>query len=197
MRRLSRELFYSIHPTTYLAISILLFMVPIPWVAAWLLAGFVHELGHYLSIALFGKRIYGIRINWNGIILDTEDLGSVQWICALAGPLFGAMLIPFYRWIPRLAVCALVQSGINLLPVFPADGGRFVFGILSLWLPNRIALRITSSITYATLLLLALAALYMLLCFSIKVFSVFLLFVILAKFTRVRLSCKEERLLVQ
>lgn len=197
MCHLLKRLFHSIHPATYLALAVLILTVPISWVAAWLLAGAIHELGHYLTIVLLGKRVYGIRINWNSMVLETEDLGSVQWLCALAGPFFGMMLIPFYRWFPRLAVCALIQSGINLLPVFPTDGGRLVFGVLSLWLPDATARRITSILSAVTLILLTVVALYVFVCFSVNLFSLSLLAVILTKLVRIRFSCKDERLLVQ
>ncbi len=197
MLRLFKELFHSVHPVTYLVLTFAIFTVPISWVIAWLVAGLIHELGHYIAITLLGKRIYGMRICWNGIVLETEELERKRWICALAGPLAGAVLIFFCRWFPRLAVCAFVQSAVNLLPIFPADGGQFVFGMLSLWLSYSVAKRITLTISAVLVVLLLLAALYILFEFSGKLVSLCLLMVLLAKLARIRFSCKDDRILVQ
>jgi Zn-dependent protease len=45
-------------------------------------------------------------------------------ICALAGPVAGAMTIFAWKWFPELAVAGLVQTIFNLIPIYPLDGGR-------------------------------------------------------------------------
>jgi len=46
--------------------------------------------------------------------------------CQLAGPLCGLLLVFLGRWVPRVAVCAFMQSMYNLLPLTPLDGGKIM-----------------------------------------------------------------------
>lgn len=54
-------------------------------------------------------------------------------LCALAGPLGGFLLLFLLHSAPRIALCAFVQSVCNLIPVYPLDGGRALYGFLSQW----------------------------------------------------------------
>ena len=38
--------------------------------------------------------------------------------------------------LPRLALCALIHSAYNLIPIYPMDGGRVVENLLLLLLPR-------------------------------------------------------------
>ena len=128
-------------------LALMLLMVPLRWLGAWLTAGVLHEFGHYGMLQSCGKRVYGIRADWNGIRMETEPLGRAQWACALAGPVSSLLVIGLYRWFPRIAICAFVQAITNLLPIYPLDGGRVLVGLLSLSLPEKTAYRICSIIS--------------------------------------------------
>lgn len=197
MRRWVKRLFYCIRPGFYLMLAIMVLTVPFCWILAWILASAIHELGHYAVIKLCGKHICKIRIDWNGATMETEDLGHVQWLCALAGPVAGFLLLPFYRWIPRLAVCAFVQSCMNLLPIYPSDGGRILSGILGFWLPAQIVDRITAITSMLFIALLAGIALYGFSQYSARFLIGSCLVVLLVKLRNVRTACKDGRLLVQ
>lgn len=109
----------------YLTLAFWLLICPVQWVGAALAAACVHELGHLIAIWMCGGRVWEICVEPSGAKMETEPLEPrEELICALAGPLTGGILCLFWRWIPRMAVCAAVQTAFNLLPVFPLDGGR-------------------------------------------------------------------------
>ena len=105
--------------------SLLLLVLPLQWVVAAAVAAGVHELCHGCAICLCGGRIHSLTLGSNGAAMDIEPLSvGRELICALAGPIGGLCLLLLARWIPRVALCAAVQSLYNLLPVYPLDGGR-------------------------------------------------------------------------
>ena len=58
-----------------------------------------------------------------------------EFVCILAGPVGGFVMLLFVRWLPRTAVCCLVHSMYNLLPVYPLDGGRALRIVVSTCVP--------------------------------------------------------------
>ena len=116
-----------------LTMAVMLLVLPLDWLLAMAAAGFVHELAHILAVWLLGGRILSCRISAGGAVIETSPMESVsQLLCILAGPLGGLALLPLARFLPKLAVCAFVQSAYNLLPLFPLDGGRALGCLLEL-----------------------------------------------------------------
>lgn len=102
-----------------------LLILPFEWVLAALMAGGVHELWHIAAIKLCGSRITAIDLGVNGAEIQMATVGrGRELICALAGPVGGLLLLIPFRFFPRLALCALVHSLYNLMPIYPLDGGR-------------------------------------------------------------------------
>lgn len=102
-----------------------LLTVPFPWVGAAAAAALVHESGHLLAVWICGGRVMELEIDAFGAKMVTAPLEEKEeLLCAVAGPLLGALVCLFWRWIPRMALCAGVQTVFNLIPVYPLDGGR-------------------------------------------------------------------------
>lgn len=117
----------SIDAGAYFSLSGFLLLLGPDWVWAILFSGLIHELGHLAALWCMGKGIFGVRIRAFGARIDTEYLSGKEGIlCALAGPGAGLLLLMFWRWIPKVCFCALVQSIFNLMPLYPLDGGRAV-----------------------------------------------------------------------
>jgi len=138
----------------YWALMILLF--PLTWLLPMILAALIHEFGHYLAIRCFGKRIRGVKVGISGALLETRDLSPAQeFICALAGPLAGLLPLLTIRIFPGVALCGLLQSLFNLLPVYPLDGGRMACCFFELLHLPQTFNRILSGVVLGTLVILS------------------------------------------
>ena len=135
----STKLSVEIAPECYVTAALMVLLLPLPWLCAWLVAAAVHEGCHLLALLICRKRADRIDIGLHGAQIYAPVLKpGEQLFCTLAGP-FGAMLLLAFKVIfPRLAICALVQSIFNLLPVLPLDGGHALECMLSIFFPERL-----------------------------------------------------------
>ena len=122
-------------------LALMLLLVPMKWLAAAAMAAAFHELCHYLAIRACRADCDGVRFYAFAAHLPLPEMSrGREVLCALAGPLGGLCLLLFARWLPRLALCAAMQSAYNLLPVYPLDGGRALqSGLLLLLSPPKAA----------------------------------------------------------
>jgi len=115
----------DIKPNTYIYIVLLLFLIPLKWMLAWLLAAGLHEICHWLAVKLCGAEIYNITIGLGGVKMECSPMTNKKKIFALlCGPIGGLIPLMFAYWIPRTALISWVLSMYNLLPLLPLDGGR-------------------------------------------------------------------------
>lgn len=106
-------------------------LIPLRWVIAFILAVLVHELLHILFLGLFHIPIYAVSFDSRGIQIKTEPPAPLQeLICAAAGPAGSICLIVLRNLYPELAMVGLVQGVYNLMPFYPADGGRMAEAFL-------------------------------------------------------------------
>lgn len=133
--------------------------VPFEWLSSWILAAAIHELGHITSIRLRGHRIHGLEISLSGARILTDNLGRDEWYCALAGPVFGLILALTIRTLPRLGICATFQTCVNLLPIYPMDGGRVIRSVIcNIWTEehaNRVSKIVTCIVTLILIVLIS------------------------------------------
>ncbi len=115
----------SVKANTYVYLAILTFLVPVPWMLAWIVAVAFHECCHYLAVRILGGDVYRLSIHIGGIEMQCGTLTERRRILAiLCGPASGFLLVLLGRWFPRLALCSWVLSVYNLIPLLPLDGGR-------------------------------------------------------------------------
>lgn len=109
----------------FLVLAFWLLVAPVQWVGASMAAACIHELGHLAAMWMCGTRVLGMEIDAFGAKIETGPMEpKEELLCGIAGPLAGALVCLFWRWMPRIALCAAVQTVFNLLPLFPLDGGR-------------------------------------------------------------------------
>ena len=127
-------------------------MIPFRLLFAALVSAAIHELGHMTAFRLLRLEIYSIDIGIHGAKIHGQPLSEKQEIlCAAAGPLCGLLLVPFFRWIPAVSLCAAVHTFYNLLPVFPADGGRILRSGAKLLLKEKLADSVSTAIEIISL----------------------------------------------
>lgn len=200
-RSLTMQIFRSntirVTPGFCLLMSIYLLILPLQWVLGWLSAVFMHEFCHVLALLLCRVKVQAITHDVSGAVIKTAAMPRLhEAICALAGPIGGALLVPLGRWVPYAAICAFLLSVYNLLPVYPLDGGRAFLCIVESCCPShakRISLiteRITIGIT-----LIASAVLTFHLGFGPVPAAAALL--LAAKNRLVKYPCKQRKQIVQ
>ena len=197
MGKLGKSLTLDIDPSACITLAVLILFVPLRWIICWLAAAAVHELCHYGMICLTGGRVYHIRICISGVLMRSQ---MTSWgrevLCAAAGPAGGILLVLLARWMPRLALCALIQSACNLIPVYPLDGGRLVHGLLWLFVP-KYAERIMKIVTASMLFIIFAVCVYSLLFMNMGVIPVLLMLGVIARNGKIKIPCKDGRLRVQ
>ena len=117
----------------YLAAAAAVLVLPLWFFVSLVIAASVHEFCHYLALKVADVRIHRITIGPFGASMETEAMGpGRELLCALAGPLGSLILVPCFRWMPGIALCGLIQGSVNLLPIYPMDGGRILRCLLEL-----------------------------------------------------------------
>ncbi len=172
MQSWSFELFgfrVDVQPTFLLLLGVyLLFQLqvqePLSAIVSWALVVFfsilLHELGHALVARRFGLRVGDIVIHGlGGHVTHARTTPKRQLAISLAGPLAGltvglvtlgvALVIPpapgfAASLVGDILFVNIVWSVINLLPMYPLDGGNALRSALSLVTSERSAWRVTA-----------------------------------------------------
>ena len=135
-------------------LALLCLVLPLNWLFAALAAAVFHELCHFVAVVLTGGKIYSLRMGAGGAVMDASPMEPWrELLCILAGPTGSLFLQMFVQWLPKLAVCGLVQGLFNLVPVYPLDGGRALACVTGmLFLPDT-AERICTGIQWLVAIL--------------------------------------------
>lgn len=188
----------TIKPGFCLFAAATLLIIPIEWVFSWFLAAAFHELCHCLTLFLCCIPIHSIDIDLTGAKINTASLtAGKELVCALAGPLGGLSLCLLSSLFPRLALCALIQSVYNLLPLYPFDGGRILSCLFFSIMGHKKGEKWMGLFEMVFMILLVLLALY--LAFSLRLGLlplVFVLFLFLRS-GKLKFPCKAGKQIVQ
>lgn len=121
-----------------LLFALLILSLPLTWLFAAAVAAVFHELCHTLAVWICNGDLQSIRIGRRGTQIQAEIFTPAkELLCVLAGPLGSLLLLPFARYIPRVAICAAAHSLYNLLPLPQLDGGRALNILLRMIFPRK------------------------------------------------------------
>ena len=185
-------------PQFLVSIAVALLLIPLPLLFGWLVAVTIHEFSHYVMLRLCRCRIFAVRIGAFGAEIVTEELSNRQsFFCALAGPVGGLLPVLFAKWVPVIALCGVLQSAFNLLPLFPMDGGRVVESVANHFLPEDTAKKICSILEIGILTVLVLGIIYLTWRYSLGLFPLTAVCLLLLRRGKIKISCKPRHLRVQ
>lgn len=169
-------------PGLYFVLAVSLLIVPFRWCVAWITAAMVHELSHIAMLKLCGCNILSVSIGPNGAVIQSDcDNEFKKILCTLAGPFGGALLLLLLRIMPRVALCALIQSCYNLLPLSNLDGGRLLDSFVHILLPNHIAERVLKILETLIVVSIIVFALYGTFCLHLGLMPLVLAGLLLIK----------------
>ena len=188
----------SVDPSLWIALSTMLLLIPIGWMIAWITATLVHELFHCLGVWICGNRILHVHVGVNGARIQTDE--SESWkelISLLAGP-FGALtVLLFSRQFPHVAICALLQTTYNLLPLTELDGGQILLRLAAMIASAQKAETICNIGRVVTCALVIFVGIYGTLWQRLGLFPLILATVFLLRHGKVKKSCKRGAYAVQ
>ena len=151
-----------------------IYLLPLQWMCAAAVAALIHELGHYVAVRLFGGEVHNVRFNMFGAVMEATDLKNyAELICLIAGPVAGLLPLLTFRFFPTVALCGIIQSAYNLLPIYPLDGGKILQRIILMSGGNE---DIFLGIEYIVVLVLFFVCVYIWIRFRISLFLFFLVF---------------------
>ena len=164
---------FQIQTGFYLFWAAAMVIVPIPWLLAWVCAVLIHELSHYIALKSFGIHVFRICVGMNGVIMETEEICDLKmFLCAMAGPIGGASLMVLLHLAPRIALCSMLLSAYNLLPIYPLDGGRAIRGLVQRFFTPNTAQRIVRIIEYSAIIVVTGVCIYVCVNFQLGLLPV-------------------------
>ena len=143
----------------------------------------LHEIGHIISGILLGLKINKLELNIAGISLEFKNYGKERKInniiIDLAGPVINLLSAIIGLWIQSeiiIYVNAMLFI-INMLPIYPLDGGRILKNILLYKNTYKQTIKMIETIAKYTLIILIIFASILILSF--KNISIFVLIIYL------------------
>ena len=120
-----------------------------------------------------------------------------ELLSALAGPLLGFCSMGLARWLPYIAICALIQNVYNILPLPGHDGSRVLKCFLGLLLTESVAEAVSVAVRVFVLILLVGICLYLATRVSFGCLLMWFAVGVALKCVLVKIPCKDTKQIVQ
>lgn len=138
----------------------------------------LHELGHAITGITLGLKIKKVNVNVFGLSIEFENYGKERInnkiIIDLSGPIINliAFTIAMILKKEEIAYINIILAIINLLPIYPLDGGRIVKNLLLKTHSYKEVVEYTEKISKNTLIIIT--AISSIVILYIKNFGIFL-----------------------
>ena len=140
-----------------------------------------HELGHLFVMWLCHVKVCGISLTAAGAVIEVGICDNKrEFLCALAGPVTGVLLgFALLHNAPKTAMISFLLSAVNLLPLYPLDGGRMLRALLGLWFAEDRIQRILHYVTIFVCCSLMFLACWGTVCLQMGLWPIFAALVLL------------------
>lgn len=187
-----------LQPDFCVSVALLVLLLPLQWAVAWLFAAAVHEACHYLALRACKVQVYAVNVGLGGAVMQTGALyQKLELLCAAAGPMGGFCLLCFIKIYPELALCGLIQSIYNLLPILPLDGGRILQSLVGALFSPEICNYVLIAVKVFVLTFLLCTAVVCALYFDLGILPILWAILFTIKHVRVKRPCKRRKQIVQ
>lgn len=184
--------------SVYVYLAGMVLLLPVKWLFAGIFSAALHEAFHIAAIRLTRRKVLGITVSASGTEICTAALlPREELLCALAGPASCVIGLLLARWFPRLAVCSVLHSLYNLLPVYPLDGGRALLCAAEIALPQPFGDVLCRYIEAVCLIGIGAAAVYGCVILRLGIFPILLAAFLIARAQGGKKPCKDGKLRVQ
>ena len=197
MLRTSNEIL-TIKPGFCIGLCVAVLIVPVQWLISWVCAAMIHELGPYFMLKILKIQICSITLGLSGAVIRTGQMTMNQeLLSALAGPLLGFCSMGLARWLPYIAICALIQNVYNILPLPRHDGSRVLRCFLGLLLTESVAEAVLVAVRVFVLILLVGICLFLATRVSFGYLLMWFAVGVALKCVLVKIPCKDTKQIVQ
>lgn len=178
----------TISPGYWMLLACVLYLGDFPWLILWLGGVFLHEAGHLFTLFLLHIPVLSLRFSLAGARIETGPMSyPEEFFVALSGPVVGLIPLAFWHICPNFSTFSGLLSVINLLPLYPLDGGRCLHCALALWTTPTKSHLVMRTMEWITGSLLTLWCLYKTFFLSVGLWPLFLLF-----FLGLRMLCAKR-----
>ena len=185
-----KKLKFTIHPLFILLMFVFIYQGLFELLLAYLITIILHEFAHYLVANRLGYHLnrftlmpHGISLSGKNVLFSYKD----EILIALAGPLCNfilAILCVALWWIfpvtyvytEVFVIANVITGAINLLPIFPMDGGRIALAFLGQKITRKRAygiLKIVGLVVSFLLLVSFVITTFFVVKFNLLVMSIF------------------------
>lgn len=166
---------------------------PLETFVPFFLSIFLHEVGHLIALCALRIRIRRISFRMSGALIETVPLSYTQELfVSVSGPTVNFILLCLCRRShPLMAFLNFCLMVYNLLPLYPLDGGRVIYSILHILLPQRIADSLMQMISGISLSMIIGFSVYLTCCWHAGLWPILLCAILLLRLGEMFL--KEKR----
>ena len=187
-----------VRPLFCFGLCIAVIAFPIRIVLAWIVAAFIHELGHLVALKVLHIPVGKITLDLNGAMIESGYMSAIsELVCALAGPIAGMLCLLGSTIVPYVALFGFLQSIYNLLPFPDYDGGRALNAVLHMLMPVNWAEKIYSMSVLVLTFALLFLGLYLWFGLDIGIASFLFCIIPPLKSGVVKIPCKGSKQIVQ